>query len=303
MTAASAALPGAAPASPRVGQTIPAYTFVSAPELHPPKLQVLSRNGSVARGDFLTSNAAPIRVGMGTTTTDQGWTARPGQPGQPVWFHPVGSGGRTYDLQQQSYQGRPVLTWLQGQSLVIVDEHYHRVATLRSQPPWTIDIHDAYITGGDVWVSVTRIVRDQNLTIYGGPAEGSVVDVGVEEFQISTGHVIRTWDALNPGGTANVPLSASEVPASANYGGSADGQKLLDAYHLNSVQVLPNGDLLVSIRNTWAVYLINPATNRTIWTLGERTRPSRSGPAPRSHGSTTPGSSAPGRTARGATSS
>ena len=263
-----AALPAVASAAPRVGRTLPAYTFVSAPKLHPPKLQVLTRTGSVAQGDFLTSNTAPIRVGMGTTSADQGGPLILDSRAEPVWFHPVGSGGKTYDLQQQSYQGRPVLTWLQGQSLVIVDEHYHRVATLRSRAPWTIDIHDAYITGGGVWVSVTRIVGDQNLTAYGGPAQGSVVDVGVEEFQISTGRVIRTWDALNPGGKPNVPLSASEVPASANYGGSANGQRLWDAYHLNSVQVLPDGDLLVSIRNTWAIYLINPTTHRTIWTLG-----------------------------------
>src|SRR6185312_4892598 len=41
-----------------------------------------------------------------------------------------------------------------------------------------------------------------------------------------------------------------------------------DAYHINSIQLLPGNQMLVSMRNTWAAYLINTKTNQTIWTLG-----------------------------------
>jgi hypothetical protein len=34
------------------------------------------------------------------------------------------------------------------------------------------------------------------------------------------------------------------------------------------VQVLPGNQILVSMRNTWAAYLINIATNQIVWTLG-----------------------------------
>lgn len=120
------------------------------------------------------------------------------------------------------------------------------------------DLHDASITGEDIWITVVRPVSHLNLTPYGGPSDGSVLDVGLQEFQISTGRLIRTWDALNPRGEPHVPLSASEEIASGGW----------DAYHLNSVQALPGGDLLVSMRNTWAVYLIDPVTGQTVWTLG-----------------------------------
>jgi hypothetical protein len=63
-------------------------------------------------------------------------------------------------------------------------------------------------------------------------------------------------------------LSASEQKAprrSSNPGGQGANW---DAYHLNSVQALPNGDLLVSMRNTWSVYLIDPTTSKVLWTLG-----------------------------------
>jgi hypothetical protein len=245
----------------------PSWTFVSAPNLHPPKLQVLTRNASVAQGDFLAATQAPRRAG--TPAGGQGGPLILDNRAQPVWFLPESNGG-SLAFQEQTYQGKPVLMWFAGQTLVIVDEHYHRVATLKSRAPWGLDPHDAYIAGGDIWVSVARIVKGQNLTRYGGPRHGSVLDVGLQEIQISTDHVIRTWDALNPSGKANVPLSESEVSARPG-GGSGSGSpagNLWDAYHLNSVQALPDGDLLVSLRDTWSVYLIDPRTNTTIWTLG-----------------------------------
>lgn len=209
---------------------------------------------------------------------------------QPVWFSPVR--GQAFNLQQQTYQGKPVLVWFQGGGGVIVrhgghrapanpgevvvfNEHYRRIASVKARSPWMTDLHDAWIIGGDIWITVVRMVGNQNLAPYGGPASGGVLDVGLQEFQLSTGHLLRTWDALNPGGKPNVPLSASEESAKASPGGptgpgSGKGPTpiIWDAYHLNSVEALPNGDLLVSMRNTWAVYLINPLTDKVIWTLG-----------------------------------
>jgi hypothetical protein len=91
-----------------------------------------------------------------------------------------------------------------------------------------------------------------------------VYDSGVQEYELKSGRLLQTWDALNPGGAANVPLASSEQPASAPTGpGGA-----WDAYHVNSVQPLPGNQLLVSMRNTWAGYLIDTTTNRVVWTLG-----------------------------------
>jgi hypothetical protein len=73
-----------------------------------------------------------------------------------------------------------------------------------------------------------------------------------------------TWDAYNPGATANVPLSQAEQSAPP----PAAAANPWDAYHINSVQILPGNEMLVSLRNTWAAYLINTKTNQTIWTLG-----------------------------------
>jgi Arylsulfotransferase (ASST) len=270
--AAGAALPAAAPAArnARGSSASASYTFVSAPNLHPPKPQVLRRTGALAAGDFLAATAPPRRVGP---LSGQGGPVILDDRLQPVWFLPVS--GPPFGLQQETYRGKPVLVWFQGgmapvapggkpppsyrrDRWVIYDEHYRKIATVRAQSPWMTDLHDAWITGEDIWIVVHRVVHNENLTRYGGSQSASVDDFGLQEFQISSGRLVRTWDALNPGGKPNVPLSESKTHAGSGW----------DAYHLNSVQALPNGNLLLSMRNTWAVYLIDPATDRTIWTLG-----------------------------------
>lgn len=246
---------------------------------------MLTRKPGLAPGDFLAATAGVPRPGNGAVSA--GGPLIMDSHAQPVWFSPVK--GQAFNLQQQTYQGKPVLVWFQGGGgvvrrgahrapanpgdVVVFNEHYRRIATVKATSPWMTDLHDAWIIGGDIWITVVRMVANQDLAPYGGPASGSVLDVGLQEFQLSSGHLLRTWDALNPGGRPNVPLSASEEPAKApargpRGPGGPKGQSAWDAYHLNSVQALPNGDLLVSMRNTWAVYLINPVTDKVIWTLG-----------------------------------
>jgi hypothetical protein len=43
-----------------------------------------------------------------------------------------------------------------------------------------------------------------------------------------------------------------------------------DYFHLNSIQQLPNGNLVISARNTWGVYEIDKKTKGLVWTLGGR---------------------------------
>lgn len=235
------------------------YSFVSAPRLHPPKLKVLERRAGLAQGDFLVAGL-DVTVSPGLHAVGQTGPMILDSHARPIWFRTVaGRGGEILDFDQETYRGKPVLVWAQGRTVVVVNQRYRRIATLHARAPWAIDGHDASIVGGDVWVTVTRLVGDQNLTAYGGPREGTVIDCGVQEYQLATGRRLMTWDALNPGGAPKVPLSASEQ--SLNRGA-------WDAYHLNAVQPLPNGNLLVSMRNTWAVYLIDPVSGQILWALG-----------------------------------
>ncbi|HEY1523618.1 MAG TPA: arylsulfotransferase family protein [Solirubrobacteraceae bacterium] len=284
LTAGSlAAVALASSASAPVGafSTKGAYKFVSAPGLHPPILKVLKHKSGLAHGDFLVANlpnvAAPGRM------TGEGGPLILDSNLKPVWVQGVGTHVAASSLQQETYEpcgkatcAEPVLVWWEGlvngagvttQGKVFVDDqHYGRVATLSAPAPWVISLHDASIDGANIWVTAYRTVRNQNLALYGGAKKGAVLDVSLREYNLKSRKLVRSWDALNPGHKARVPLSASEQPPPPAKRGKAGA--LWDAYHLNSIQALPDGNLLVSMRNTWGVYLINPATGKILWTLG-----------------------------------
>lgn len=273
---AAATLPSAAAAGPAY-TTRGAWHFVSAPELHPPKLAVLTRRAGAPRRGYFLADTLP-NVGQ----------RRPliGAPGvllldsslRPVWVHEAGRRGAAGDLEQESYRGHPVLVWWEGgltrrgaitgglPRLVVVNQQYRTVATLQAASPWLVDAHDAQIVGSDIWVIVLRVVSDQDLAPYGGSINGSLYDYGVQEYNLATGRLLYTWDALNPGGQPHVPLSQSEQPAPRP--GTTGSAAIWDPYHLNSIQLLAHHRLLVSMRNTWAVYLIDRATGQPMWTLG-----------------------------------
>jgi hypothetical protein len=259
---------GAANAAPVGAYTTKgAWNFASAPSLHPPKLLTLARKGTLLAGDFLVDSFP--NVGAKGPMTGEGGPMILDSRLRPVWVQGVGTHLVSGDLQQETYNGEPVLVWWQGTitrtgatqtgQVVVVDQHYRKIATLRAQAPWQISIHDAEISGSSIWVTVYRNVRGKNLKPYGGPANGTVYDSGVQEYDLKTGKLIRGWDAID-----HVPLSDSEQPASAP---TAPGGAW-DAYHVNSIELLPGNQMLVSMRNTWAAYLIDTTTNDTVWTLG-----------------------------------
>jgi hypothetical protein len=258
-----------------------AYKFVSAPGLHPPKLKVLKHKGGLAPGDFLVTNLP--NVGAPGPMVGQGGPLILDNNLKPVWFHSVGTKVAASSLQQETYEpcgnascAQPVLVWWEGLvnragittkgKVVVVDQHYKKVATLSPSGPWVISLHDASIDGANMWVTGYKKVGNQNLSSYGGAKKGAVLDVSLREYNLTTGKLVRSWDALNPGQKPRLPLSASEQPPPPPKQGNAGA--LWDPHHLNSIQALPDGNLLVSMRNTWGVYLINPVTGKILWTLG-----------------------------------
>jgi hypothetical protein len=282
------AAPAAGAASgPGAYTTRGAWSFVSAPGLHPPRLLTQGRvsEAKLAKGDFLL-DPFPNEAAPGPMT-GQGGPLIVDQKLQPVWSQPVGSKAVSGDLQQETYQGQPVLVWWQGQltktgatlrgQVTVVDHHYHRLAVIKAKRPWVISLHDAVISGPDIWVTVYRAVPNQNLVSYGGRRKGTVYDAGVQEYELATDKLLYTWDALNPGRTAHVPLSESEQPASA---ATAPGAAW-DAYHVNSIQVVAPNKILVSMRNTWAAYLIDTSTSKIVWTLGGKHSSFKSAPGAR----------------------
>jgi hypothetical protein len=95
-----------------------------------------------------------------------------------------------------------------------------------------------------------------NLSKYGGAKNGAIVDSAVQEYSLSTGKLLYTWDAFD-----HIPLSDSHSPPPPN-------GFPWDAYHVNSIELEPDGTFLTSMRDTWAAYLVDRSTGDIRWTLG-----------------------------------
>jgi EmrB/QacA subfamily drug resistance transporter len=251
-----------------------AYSFVSAPGLHPPKLRVQRSApaselapGYIFTANFYDLNEPPIIGQSGPLIIDQRL--------QPVWFQPVPDNVVAANLSLQTYRGKPALAWWQGVvtntgqtesgEVLIVDQHYRPVARLKGKDGWTITLHELVIDGEDGWVTANKN-RAKDLSEYGGAYNGAMIDSAVQEYNLRTGRLLRTWDALD------------HIPPSESYATLPTNGFPWDAYHVNSIQLTGNETFLVSMRNTWAAYLVNIPTGQVQWTLGGKRSSYRLGP-------------------------
>ena len=85
-----------------------------------------------------------------------------------------------------------------------------------------------------------------------------MLDNVIQEIDVATGRLLFEWHSVG-----NVGLRES-------YDRRPDDGTQFDYFHLNAVEEAPDGDLLVSARNTCALYEIDRATGAINWRLGGR---------------------------------
>jgi len=233
----------------------------------PPATQ--SFHSSSVRPPVVSVSTPDVDAGSGDIFVDASGGAEDGpmildREGRLVWFDPLPTGALAEDVNAQSYRGQPVVTWWEGRVAsgyglgddLILNRSYQTVATVRAGEGYQADLHEFQITPeGTALVTVYQPAQ-ADLSSIGGPRNGTVLDSIVQEIDIRTGRVLWEWHALG-----HVPLSASET-------GKPTAATAYDYFHINSIQQLDNGNLLVSARNTWAVYEISRNTGKVVWTLG-----------------------------------
>ncbi|HTB69980.1 MAG TPA: arylsulfotransferase family protein, partial [Solirubrobacteraceae bacterium] len=97
-----------------------------------------------------------------------------------------------------------------------------------------------------------------DLASAGGSADGAVTDGTFQEIDVRTGLVMFQWTSLDHVAFAESYMSARGSSTSMPY----------DFFHVNSINLDPDGTLLVSARNTWTVYELDPRTGQIVWRLG-----------------------------------
>jgi hypothetical protein len=233
-------------------------SFVSAPELHPPILDVTVPDRDPSAGDVITTvGPGPGQYGPLIYTPQ----------GRVIWFDALPDGLGAENLSVQEYEGQRDLAWWQGHVLalgfgvgedIVMNSDYQVIARVHGGNGLQADLHDFQLAPDNVaYVTAYNPIRC-DLTPIGGPRNGAIIDTAVQEIDIKTGLVRWEWHSLDHVGVseshATVPTKEKPVP--------------WDYFHLNSIDPEPNGDLLVSGRSTWAAYQLEKGSGDILWRLG-----------------------------------
>ncbi len=228
------------------------HSYHSINWIHPPIVRHSGTDPDPIQGDILGSALNTLQPGPMILDPQ----------GNLLYFQPLGVQG-AFDVAVQNYQGQQVLTYWQGYSGhygvgqdLMFDHHYRLVKTVNAGNGYKADEHEFLITPqGNAFITIYAQVPNVDLSSVGGPRNGTLLDSIIQEVNIATGQVLWEWHAY---GHIHVSESYAGRPTSAPY----------DFFHINSIQPLSNGNLLVSARNTWAVYEINMQTGKIPYNIG-----------------------------------
>lgn len=231
-------------------------SFYTMPGVQAPLLSETVADRDPGAGDVLTTNGpGPGQYGPLIYTP----------AGRLVWFQKLPAGETAEDLNEQTYEGQRDLTWWRGRVLsfgfgqgedVVMNDRYQVLARVRAGNGLKADLHDFRIAPHDVaYITAFNPIRC-DLSSQHGSADGTITDTAIQEIDMRTGLVRWEWHSLD-----HVAAEESEVQA-------PGGSEPWDWFHLNSIEVLPDGDLLISARSTWAAYELQGGSGRILWRLG-----------------------------------
>src|SRR5215203_2671005 len=248
-----------------------AWVFRSRPDLRPPAVEVSTgKRGRAAGYVFVAPKLGEGEHGP-MIFNDMG---------RPVWFR---KDLYALDFKVQEYQGEPVLTWWEGKvrprpsvgEYVILDGSYREVKRVKAGNGYGGNQHDFLITPqGKALLTVYNLVS-WDLSYLGGPVAGRVIEGVAQEVDIETGEVLFEWHSLDH-------IGVEESSNKRYY------SEQLDYFHINSIDVDHDENLLISARNTSAVYKIDRGAARSCGAWAARRATSRWERAPAPPTSTTP---------------
>jgi len=242
------------------------WALRSRPDLSPPSVEVIKEARDTAPGYvFVAPEKGDARQG-GSLIVDN--------RGQLVWFRPLSSKfGRPMDFKMQYYRGRRVLTWAEMVTgeYVIFDDSYRRIVRLEAANGYSGDHHEFLISPQDTALITIYDAVPRDLSSFGGPKNGVAVQGIVQELDIETGEVLFEWHSVEHVGldeTYGKPGEDKDYPG-------------IDYFHINSIDVDHDNNLLISGRKTSAVYKIDRESGEIIWRLGGKKSDFQMGPGAR----------------------
>ena len=266
---------GKAGASPRTASAPPTPTteydaneatfFYSRPDLHPPRVTVVRRPSQPFvpgqdEGLLLLTPKAYAGPGAGQA----GLMVRQAD-GKLRWFQPTDKAA--FDLQYQDLNGKPVLTWWEGTvsngtgagEAVIADLSFNELARIGTVEGLAPDLHELVLTDKGTALMTAYHPVAADLSSVGGPKDGYLLGAVALEVDVASKKVLQRWESVD------------HVKLDETYQALTKGQGTekvpFDYFHINSVSLTPDGELLVSARNTWTLYKVNRTNGHVIWRL------------------------------------
>jgi Arylsulfotransferase (ASST) len=225
--------------------------WYTRPELRIPPLTVIHSEAG--------ASADPIFIAPYNAPEGQAGAVIVGGDGQPIWENPL-AGKVTTNFRVQRYRSSPVLTWWEGTielghgvgEYVIADASYRTIRRVQAARGLRGDLHEFVITPRDTALLTSYVVDKADLSAVGGSRAGTIQDAIFQEIDLATGRVLLEWHSLD-----HIPLEESYAPVSADW----------DFFHINSVDLDGDGNLLVSARSTQTVYKLD-RSGAILWRLG-----------------------------------
>ena len=271
-SAARKSAAGARSQASHTAATADVQRFVSRPDLAPPAVTITGSAPASAPGYIFIApeGAGPGQSGAMIVSTG----------GDLIWFSPGSTAEERMDLNTQVYDGQPALTWYQGPITkagigegvaVIAGSDYRRQHDVHAANGLNADLHECVLTSQGTALVTAYRPRAADLSAIGGLTDGYVLSSVAQEIDLATGALLFEWDSLD-----HVPVTETYLKL---VGGARTNP--FDYFHINSIAVGPDGDLLISSRNTWSVYKVGRPGGQVVWRLGGKRSSFTLGPGAR----------------------
>jgi hypothetical protein len=190
------------------------------------------------------------------TTTSNGYLLILDRSGELVYYKAMPAG-----LYYGNFQKQPngLLTYFQGPIgpgpgvYKALDSSYHDAREYRAGNGYLADNHELVVLPNEHALLIIYDVQTADMTSAGGMPDATFTDCLVQELD-GAGNVVFEWRASEhvPFGESYENLKGTEV----------------DPYHLNSIHVLPDGNLLLSFRHLSQVIKVDRQTGAVVWQMG-----------------------------------
>lgn len=235
-------------------------SFRSRPDLKPPSIGITTPPAAGAAAGYVMASPYSGPGQDGPLIFDD--------TGQVVWFDPLPNGTEATNVRVQQLGGAPVLTWWQGyippqgfgQGVDMIADSSYRQTPVRAGNGYQADLHDFLLTArGTALLTVFNPIRC-DLSRLGGAHETAVTDGVLQEVDLKSRLVRREWHSVDHVGLSESYSSIREATTAWPF----------DYFHINSVDLHADGTLLISARNTSALYELDGRSGQVVMRVGGR---------------------------------